>query len=174
MQTAKQKEFDLTAAPSTFATQSNQSGLHPPPSPGPHSNRIQVLATNHVGPKVKIQSSSLTRVQQQSNAHSTLQSTRNQATASLATVGGASSASGSQLCRPLRAQTNNLITAGATIMANSPHRAEDTSTMPSITSGQQHPRVLYRSTGRGESCERTINNTLDSLAQINKGDATNY
>lgn len=62
-------------------------------------------------------------------------------------------------------------------MANSPHRAEDTPTMPSLASGQQpaqHPRVLYRSTGRGESCERTINNTLESLAQINKSDVKNF
>lgn len=63
MSTAKQKEFNLTAAPTAFAAQSLQPGQqHPPPSPGQQSSKIQVLATNHGGPKVKIQSSSLNRI----------------------------------------------------------------------------------------------------------------
>lgn len=63
-------------------------------------------------------------------------------------------------------------------MANSPHRPDDnTPTMPSLTPGQPPPsqnnRLLYRSTGRGESCEHTINNTLDNFIQANKKENPN-
>lgn len=117
--------------------------------------------------KLKIQSNSLNRIQQQSNArHSTEFPSRNQII--LSGDAGTTSASGSRLCRPGRPQTNNLITAGATIMANSPHPADESASMPSIAGSQPRPKNTqpYRSSGRGDSCERTINNTIESFLNI--------
>ena len=102
-----------------------------------------------------------------------LQASRNHGTGNLVSgaSGSVASASGSQLGRPiLRAQTNNLISAGATIMANSPHNPpEEQFQMPSLpgSGNNSQKRLLYRSKGRGESCERTINNTLDSILELN-------
>ena len=41
--------------------------------------------------------------------------------------------------------------------------------MPSLpgSGNNSQKRLLYRSKGRGESCERTINNTLDSILELN-------
>jgi hypothetical protein len=81
----------------------------------------------------------------------------------------------------MRPQTNNLVAAGATIMANSPHNTDDgTPTMPSIAGAQPYAsnggRLLYRSKKRGDSCEQTINNTIDSFLHVNanRSPATSY
>lgn len=60
-------------------------------------------------------------------------------------------------------------------MANSPHHnpaTEDKFRMPSISvtgeSGSKTQKfVLHRAKPRGESCEKTINNTLDSILELN-------
>lgn len=82
--------------------------------------------------KIKIQSNSLNRIQQQGNARQSAEySSRNQAVGSLLVNTAAGiSASGSHLGRPSRPLTNNLVAAGATIMANSPvHTLEDSPAM---------------------------------------------
>ena len=56
-------------------------------------------------------------------------------------------------------------------MANSPHtQTEDQFRMPSISGGpgnNSQKRLLYQSKNRVESCDRTINNTLDSILELN-------